>query len=457
MYDFEELDYYALLGVTRQATQDEIKRGYRKEIARYHPDRFVSAAPAEQAYAGMRSRRITEAYATLSDFATRTAYNLGRPAPARRAPPHAVRADAVPNAPRDHLAELYDRAQEHRAAERLMQAAAVLRQIQHLNPFYRDTAELLADVEARMQQRATTPARPSMARSPKTPPAPDRRRLLLLLGAAGATAVAALVAWISGIRIPTLNTDAAAEAAPTTRPTGAAATPVAAATTIPPTATTAPTLVPSSTPAPQPTATVLPNTPAVPTQELIVAAPIDESGELLAGGVLASGWAEEQGNGWSVGYQGDSYQISTSPGIGIIWSYRTLTTTQATLAVRLQIEADAGAGLLLRFLDAANYLIFSVTPANGSYLVEQHAGGVVRVLADGRSDAIRTTETNRLVARVDTTTVTVAVNDTLLQQITVSDMPDSPRFGMVAIAGTAASTALFDDLQIRANTPTIQP
>lgn len=66
-------DYYAALGVERDATPDQIKKAYRKLAHQYHPD--ISKDPQGEA----KFKEVQEAYATLKDPEKRAAYDdLGR-------------------------------------------------------------------------------------------------------------------------------------------------------------------------------------------------------------------------------------------------------------------------------------------------------------------------------------------------------------------------------------------
>jgi len=64
------MDYYKLLGVTKNADTDEIKKAYRKLALKYHPDKNAGDKDAEAKF-----KEISEAYAVLSDPEKRQQYD----------------------------------------------------------------------------------------------------------------------------------------------------------------------------------------------------------------------------------------------------------------------------------------------------------------------------------------------------------------------------------------------
>ncbi|MDR1233631.1 MAG: molecular chaperone DnaJ [Holosporales bacterium] len=63
-------DYYAILGVGKNATQDELKKAYRKLAVTYHPDKNQGNKAAEEKF-----KEVSEAYDVLRDENKRAAYD----------------------------------------------------------------------------------------------------------------------------------------------------------------------------------------------------------------------------------------------------------------------------------------------------------------------------------------------------------------------------------------------
>ena len=66
----EKRDYYEVLGVSKTATADEIKKAYRKLAVKYHPDKNPGDKEAEEKF-----KEAAEAYDVLSDPQKRQRYD----------------------------------------------------------------------------------------------------------------------------------------------------------------------------------------------------------------------------------------------------------------------------------------------------------------------------------------------------------------------------------------------
>lgn len=71
MESAETQDYYEILGVTRDASHDQIKKAYRKLALKWHPDKNLE----RRELAEINFKRLAEAYEVLSDSQKRQAYD----------------------------------------------------------------------------------------------------------------------------------------------------------------------------------------------------------------------------------------------------------------------------------------------------------------------------------------------------------------------------------------------
>lgn len=71
----DQLDYYTLLGVARDASFEEIRAAFRAFARKYHPDRFAGQSREKIERATRIYRRGSEAVQTLTDVVSRRAYD----------------------------------------------------------------------------------------------------------------------------------------------------------------------------------------------------------------------------------------------------------------------------------------------------------------------------------------------------------------------------------------------
>lgn len=132
--------YYDLLTIERTASPDDVKRAFRREIARYHPDKVQHLGPEFQEIAATRAAELTEAYRILMDLELRRSYDesleagqerepltqprpsYSTPGPDPAPPPRSAPAEPTREGPRDTRYE-----QERATTTELMRRALLAR------------------------------------------------------------------------------------------------------------------------------------------------------------------------------------------------------------------------------------------------------------------------------------------------------------------------------------------
>eukprot|EP00607_Mallomonas_marina_P008829 CAMPEP_0182419314 /NCGR_PEP_ID=MMETSP1167-20130531/3770_1 /TAXON_ID=2988 /ORGANISM="Mallomonas Sp, Strain CCMP3275" /LENGTH=184 /DNA_ID=CAMNT_0024594153 /DNA_START=1092 /DNA_END=1646 /DNA_ORIENTATION=+ len=71
----KQKDYYKILGVSRRATEKEIKKAYREQALQWHPDKHTGEEEKEKAE--KQFQLVAEAYEVLSDDEKRAKYDRG--------------------------------------------------------------------------------------------------------------------------------------------------------------------------------------------------------------------------------------------------------------------------------------------------------------------------------------------------------------------------------------------
>ncbi len=484
MDEFQHLDDYALLGVAPNALPEEIKQAYRREITKYHPDRYRNADAQTQRYARERSQRITEAYAALgrgSRVRPQTSSLRSGAFPESAARPAAQAANA------SQLTAWYDEATESLASGRADDAVRSLRKIQRVDPFYRDVDDLLAQAES----SAAYPQPPSSVRKPLVWTGVGGLALLAIFGgvwgsgvfrsdgtsetisasgnavaqaSVAASSVTATQALIAAASIPAVSEPTALPivSTPTVEQVLAVpsssgeigSVPATPPTEVVPTATTAPPpteVVPTATTAPPPPTEVArtaitapirpPRAAPTPTRRAVTV----ESGQVLVADTFddpGSGWTSLQAESYTLGYRDGAYAITTNPGTGSIFSFGA-PLAQGNVVISADVTPVRGSAGLI-FGPENSYRFF--VSGDGRYRVDQRGQSIVAPTA---SNAIRR-GTNRLSIAAAGRRVSLYANGVLLTNLDLPTSLQNTTYGFVVLSGPQGGEGVFDGLAVRA-------
>ncbi|KAL9425733.1 hypothetical protein AB3S75_032655 [Citrus x aurantiifolia] len=70
------MDHYRVLGLSKNATRDDIKEAFRNLAVKYHPDKHSQSSNTVRENATLRFKQVSEAYEILSDDRKRANYDI---------------------------------------------------------------------------------------------------------------------------------------------------------------------------------------------------------------------------------------------------------------------------------------------------------------------------------------------------------------------------------------------
>lgn len=70
-------NHFRVLGVKLNASDDDIKKAYRRLANQYHPDKLMHATDEEKAFSAIKLQQIQEAYTCLTNEASRAEFIKG--------------------------------------------------------------------------------------------------------------------------------------------------------------------------------------------------------------------------------------------------------------------------------------------------------------------------------------------------------------------------------------------
>jgi DnaJ homolog subfamily C member 9 len=71
----EEIDLYKVIGIDNHASQEEIRRAYRRQALLHHPDKHVHGSEKDRVQASLNFQQISFAYAVLGEENRRKRYD----------------------------------------------------------------------------------------------------------------------------------------------------------------------------------------------------------------------------------------------------------------------------------------------------------------------------------------------------------------------------------------------